>query len=647
MTQTCMRHPASNARPAPRGPTRRRPGTWLLLAFLWPAVALADFDFYAVYDRVAEPRVLGLDVIDGSVMSAGGQRIMVWGRKANRLRLLELNGDGGGVHAPAIPEALKGVWEATGDADGSRVFVRDHWDMAIYKLEAGSLRKIFDAHEFKDIGACDQIQASADGQWVYFRAGRHSIWRIAHDGGQPQRILGETEILRDGGKAGNIGGFRLAAETGAIVLRMDGYWDTRGVFHRKHELFLWSNGSTRQLTNDEPELFKDHFAISADGRMVAYAASGRLNHIAVLDLPSPSPRILEDAAGINAMVLDRDGSHLFYYNQTRHGRLLRTETGAGVDLFPALNVGAIAIEAPWSLAISNNAQRVSFRNAAGVYVGYLDRRDIPGAPVIEAIGFEPALTGAPTEPVTLRARIRDPDGADDILRTHSHTMIDGRVQLDRRALPLVVPHPVNDRGDAPDATAGDGVFSALAQPGDQPARLAETWVRVAAMDRDQIVVVADASLRSVAGEPSAPGTVALSAGQQQTVDLLGWPDSFSVWRIEENGQAKRHEAWTWYDTELTYVFVDGTFRFVEPATPPLPGATPTHLRPTQVTLGVDPEAVRAAVSRGWWEPAVLLNLLDDTTGFTAEEVMLAFRDGRLVAAQTWSPAARPLPAGAP
>ena len=53
---------------------------------------------------------------------------------------------------------------------------------------------------------------------------------------------------------------------------------------------------------------------------------------------------------------------------------------------------------------------------------------------------------------------------------------------------------VNDAGAPPDQEKGDGIFSSSGQPGGKPEAIADTRIRVAAMDNSHTVVVADAPL---------------------------------------------------------------------------------------------------------------------------------------------------------
>ncbi len=136
--------------------------------------------------------------------------------------------------------------------------------------------------------------------------------------------------------------------------------------------------------------------------------------------------------------------------------------------------------------------------------------------------------------------------------------------------------------------------------------------------------------------PQVTSAVTLSAQQQQTVELLGWPHAFAIRRIEESpGQHARYEAWTWFDSEITYIFVDGEFRFWEPAAGLVPGMPPTTLRPTAFVLGESPETVRAALNTTQWEYIELLDLIDDAEGYTADGVAVSFHKDGLTAVETW------------
>lgn len=142
------------------------------------------------------------------------------------------------------------------------------------------------------------------------------------------------------------------------------------------------------------------------------------------------------------------------------------------------------------------------------------------------------------------------------------------------------------------------------------------------------------------GETTSDGELArasLSKAQQETVKLFGWPDAFSVQRInEENGPA-RYEAWTWFDTELTYVFMEGEFRFVEPASGLSQTTGTTYLRPTSFLLGASVAEVKRLSAGSRWERVPPLFDLPGVSLFLAEDFIAGFHEGALIAIDTQLP----------
>ena len=177
--------------------------------------------------------------------------------------------------------------------------------------------------------------------------------------------------------------------------------------------------------------------------------------------------------------------------------MIYTDGNGGIDLFPRYNVGAIALQAPWSLAVSDTGDRIGFRFNDGVYVGHIGRADaVADAPVIKEIQLYPPITSAELaqQGTTLRAYIDDPQGVEDIIRTQTNGLVSGATNKSDQNGPVFIPYPVNDAGVPPDQEKGDGIFSCAVRPGRKPEAFSQTHVRVAAMDKSFTVTVADAPL---------------------------------------------------------------------------------------------------------------------------------------------------------
>jgi len=463
------------------------------------STATGSFPFYAVYDRVADFQSLNMEEIYNSLFSADGKRVLVYGRsrRTAKLALFILNSDGSDSKEIPLPEELNGIRNATINKDGTRAFFLHAWSNGLYKFEAGQVTKVFDAADFGQVSGMDQIQATADGEWVYFREPRNSIWRVHHNGRVPSRILEEKQVKRDGGKPANIGLFRISAKGNTVVFTIQGYWDGRGVHHAKHEVFVWQNGTIRQLTNDARNIFKERLSLSGNGRVVAYTSSRPQNRMWSIHTDGSQHRDLEGIVNVGSIGLNYDGSRLYYYDQINGGRLTYTDGSGGIDLFPRYSVGAIALQAPWSLAVTESGKQIGFRFNDGVYVGHIGSADaVADAPVIKEILLQPPVTSTELaqQGTTLRAHIEDPQGINDITRTQTNELVSGATNKSDQDVPVFFYYPVNDAGAAPDQKKGDGIFSSGARPGKKPEALSETHVRVAAMDKSFTVTVADAPL---------------------------------------------------------------------------------------------------------------------------------------------------------
>ena len=464
-----------------------------------PSTGTGNFTFYAVYDRIADLQSLNFKEIYNALFSRNGKRVVLYGRshKTAKLALFTMSTEGKDIHAIPLPEALNGIRDATLNSDGSVVYFLHAWSNALYKMENSRVFKIFDAAGYKQVTGIDQIQATTDGKWVYFREPRHSIWRVAHSGGAPERIFQEKEVTRDGGISANIGLFRISDDGKTIAFTINGFWDQRSVFHVKHEVFVQHQGSFKQLTNDSRNNFKERLSLSGNGNVIAYTAAQPQSKMWTIYSNGAQHRALETIVHVGPIDLNHDGTRLFYYDQAHGGRMVHTDGSKGIDLFPRYNVRAIALHAPWSLAVTSLGDQIGFRFHDGVYVGRIGKANaVADAPIIHKIELIPPLTSEELarQGTTVQAIISDPQGVTDIIRTETNGLLSGRTNNSDEKVPVFFQYPVNDAGAPPDQKKGDGIFSATGKPGRNPQALDETKLRVAAMDKSLTVVVADAPL---------------------------------------------------------------------------------------------------------------------------------------------------------
>lgn len=125
----------------------------------------------------------------------------------------------------------------------------------------------------------------------------------------------------------------------------------------------------------------------------------------------------------------------------------------------------------------------------------------------------------------------------------------------------------------------------------------------------------------------------LSTEQQQTVELNGWPHAFTLWRDDAG---KRNEAWTWFDSGITYFFIDHEFTRWEPAAVLSLEAHPTPWRPTQFKLGISEAILRDVLKSRLWEALPLFELVEGVKGIAADGVVLSFDEQGLRVVETWS-----------
>jgi hypothetical protein len=476
----------------------------MLISTLSPPAAKSStetstFTFYAVYDRIVDFQSLNFKEIYNALFSRDGKRVVLYGlsKKTAKLALITMTSEGNDVQERPLPEALNGIRDATLNKDGSVVYLLHAWSNALYKMENGRVFKIFDAAEYKQVTKIDQIQTTADGKWIYFREPRHSIWRISGKGGSPKRILQEKEVKRDGGISANIGLFRISDDGETMAFTMDGFWDQRGVFHAKHEVFVRHQRAFKQLTNDSRNIFKERLSLSGNGDVIAYTAAQPQHKMWAIHANGNHHRELETIVHVGPIDLNHDGTRLFYYDQAHGGRMVHTDGSGGIDLFPRYNVRAIALHAPWSLAVTSRGDQIGFRFNDGVYVGRIGRANaVADAPIIHKIELNPALVSEELarQGTTVQATISDPQGVTDIIRTETNGLLSGRTNKSDEKVPVFFQYPVNDVGAPPDQKKGDGIFSTTGRPGRKPQALGETQLRVSAMDKSLTVVVADAPL---------------------------------------------------------------------------------------------------------------------------------------------------------
>jgi hypothetical protein len=475
--------------------------------------ASQNFSFYAVYDRLVNLNSFGFT---HTAMSGDGNKLIYSGRgKTSHIYAVYIvNADGTGLTQIALPDLEgAGIGELSIDQDGSRAFFKAGG--VLCKVENGVATKIFDSDDYPDIGGqLSQIQTTADGRYVYFRDSVPNdcdVWRVAHSGGSPELIIDDVLVPRDGGAGRSVSKFAISDDGSTIAFGLYGYVGESG-YRSKEELFLRdATGGYRQLTNDDDNVEKPYLAISGDGTTIVfkYGSSGKWGWGTWDSIKSDgSDRIFLEDAGYNTggPVLNYDGTKMFYNDhKAKGGRLVNTDGSGSIDLFPSWIVGAIAIAARTDLCINDDGHRISFISYDRisilpsdhvVYIGYLDNFNaVPDAPIIESIAFDPPAMprGDPDAVIVLTSEISDPQGLADIKCTSTNELVDGRLEHYDN-IPVAFHHAANDKGRAPDETAGDGIFSSAGTPAPKIDELDQMTVRMGVKDASGAVVVADTVL---------------------------------------------------------------------------------------------------------------------------------------------------------
>ena len=622
---------------------------FLCLMLLLPKRVLATdgFPFYAVYQKVAVQNELNFREIYHSMMSRDGKVLFVYGQKTDKkLGLFRMGSDGSDVVEIILPDELTGIHEGTINGNGSRIFLKNWFTNTLYKVEHNRVTKILDANAEKAVTRCDYIQSTADGEWLFFYNPRNSIWKIRHDGSSLQQVVQDTDFSRTAGKSAFIYRFAISNDGCVIAVVVQGYWNPQNAFISKHDVFVYENGKTRQLTNDDPDRFKEYLAISGDGKIIAYSVSRDLQ-MRTVHLQNNK---IFDVSAIGGQIygpcLNYDGSKLFYYDQANGGRLVNTDGSGGIDLFPIYNVGAIALQAHRSLCITDNGGRISFRFGDGIYVGQINPEKLPSnVPRIESIVFDPPITSPAslTSGSILRATVSHPRGEGNVARMSTNELIDGKTAKDRKVVPLYFYHSASDGGQDPDTQAGDGIFSSRGQAGGDLQATQTFRVRIGAMDKNGSVVVADTTLEGVETQKEAADALGpvrnLSSNQQNIISNFGWPDSFALYFDADPNDDKRmvvYESWTFHAYHTRFNFVDGMLASSDASE--LIGDVAIgakRYRPIQFRQNMDVNSIKSAFPDMTFAKADIPEIYGrQMTILTGEQIIFGFEKGRLQYVET-------------
>lgn len=187
-----------------------------------PVLAAAEIEWSADYRVLfdgTDAYGTGVDfVIVDAALSADGSVAAVGGYHETEdtwfVHVLPTNGGGGTVVALPVDadpnRPTMRIQDLCIDADGSRIFVITPWyQYRILKIEGGVATEILD---YRDHAALSMptdgvVRTTSDGVWVYFNEDRDDLFRVAHTGGLPERIVDDASVATANGPGWAIGDF--------------------------------------------------------------------------------------------------------------------------------------------------------------------------------------------------------------------------------------------------------------------------------------------------------------------------------------------------------------------------------------------------------------------------------------------------------
>ncbi|MBU0640390.1 MAG: hypothetical protein KKB50_16115 [Planctomycetes bacterium] len=450
--------------------------------------AAGQFTFYGVFDRITDTDSLGMHPWGYCVMSRNGQKIAFTASGCNCV--FSANADGSNLQEHDM-SVLTGVNGLAINESGSRIFTcgdaEASNDLAyVVKVEGGAVTPL----PVGDL-AVSHLRSTAAGDYAYFR-GSYDIWRVRHDGSGLEKVVEDTAVPRDSGQSIWVGDYGISASGGMIAFEIQRYKLSGGSWATKEELFVLEGGVFRQLTNDDPKKGKDHVVLSPDASTVLFYRWSP-SEWCTMSSAGGSATVIDEFPGGGSVVTNNDGGLLL----DSHGQTIMPD-GSLRHSFP---YGWETIAG--TLSMSSNADHVAFiirtqslpTNKYAMVVGHFnDPQAVADAPVIESATFTPAVmpTGDPDARVLLTIQVSDPQGLADLVSVGREPYVDG---VNVRGNPPVYFTTPRDDGQAPDVTAGDGIYTAEGKPGSTIDAHDQMTIRVQARDAANTYVIGDVVLR--------------------------------------------------------------------------------------------------------------------------------------------------------
>lgn len=625
--------------------------------------------FHAVYRPIVEGADLGA-TITRLALSGDGRTVWVAGwadaRRAAVLSRIDFEGARGQpIDLPDLDGA--GIQALITDGNGSRAFFVAHRPglaSRLWKVEGGRVALALDPSAVKPpLPTVQQIQCTADGQAVYFLEAQGysgDVWKIAHDGNGLAKVIEDTEVIRDdlhGGKGYRFTDFALSDDGDAIAFVLEGEFDPKDIHvrHNKPEVHLHVSGTIRRLTDDEKPTQKTHVAISGDGGTVVYCATGPQSQwIALHD--GGRRRIELGSPGFNfaGLALSWDGGVLCHADDAAwSGQLTYTDGSGRHGLFPRQRGGyrLAAIGATGGIPMSDAADRIVFSIHNRLYagqVGQVGQTASPGAmPSIESVTLEPLppTRQDPALRATVAVKASHPKGPGAIDRVFIDPLLDGAIERDGSKLRYSCPWDPVDNGQAGDAKADDGVFTALLRETGKMPSSAGASLRVTVVDKAGVFSVADVPILGGRTDGPRPPLLAepkwaLSAEQKDAIREHGYPDSFGIMGLvrdeEATAELSRLELWTYHGEKLVLVFHDGKLEGERPLSdaPPEVAEAARRYRPEHFAIGMEWRSVQRDVVGLADDPGFSVPSNIGYYGVEHTGLRLGFEAGKLVYVDT-------------
>jgi hypothetical protein len=124
----------------------------------------------------------------------------------------------------------------------------------------------------------------------------------------------------------------------------------------------------------------------------------------------------------------------------------------------------------------------------------------------------------------------------------------------------------------------------------------------------------------------------LSNQQEIIVEEFSWPQSFTIFEAEdEQGDPVRYETWTYYDGQISYIFLDGIFHFDQSAEILPNNSIPTPHHPNQFTLGTSiDQQLTSKPDIDWVKMPGIESLQEDMQIYLSTQLMAGFTQDHLI-----------------